>query len=1411
MPDAPTKTGLRVTGLIPNVVYYDAQNKPYYRKINAQPENPTIVQPEISNLTSITPEVKATAADASVNIAIKKMAQAENDARQGEITYNTLTNMIDTANSSGNANDYSKAMEYAENNRDSLEKVVESNKLTSLVSSLKDTAALIRTSNLATKLINDELESGHVTQARVYAEKYQDVLEKSAGKVEASKFLTDLKQAETETKTSGITLDKINKAIDAGNYTEARSVAESNRAVLEKTVGIKETADYITQIKRAESQSKTPARTTVSEPVSEYGVEDLTVSKVVRDVTEPVSEYLGGLMGTEEEIKAGAKKIGGEGAVGEAFGTIGMVGKGAYETLVPGTVELVGQVPTAAEYVIRHPTTTVPAAIHVGKQIVDSVITEAKENPAKLVGSLAGMYIGGKIISKLKVPEVVKKTVTKTTAKISKAIDEFGMSDIISGAEPVIPSGLKPKTSIKSISEFEPPNLFRDTSDKALKTAKLQKEITYKRFRAKEAESAGLARGVEEVGLAKEYISNNLQTYLKNYRDTIIAEVKTSGINDKVPAIQKQIDAAVKVEQTRLTKIPVIEARNTIESGTGIKAKRYLSKEFEPSTIFKDTSEKAAKQAKELKVSEYKRFRAKEAESAGLARGVEEVGLAKEYVTDNLQNYLAKYKENLIAKLEKAGKNINLPSVRKQIEASVTVEKERLTKSKMPVTKARDVIEKTLGTKARTSLDTEFESPNIFQPMKGSARDLQKKGIAVTKQEISKGIREQEDLSTYLAKHFNTLVKEAKEAGFDPEKPEIIRQIKAAVKVEQSRLKKLSPIKRNELIKSALTKEDEFAPSEFKSMKGSARDLQKKGIAVTKQEISKGIREQEDLSTYLAKHFNTLVKEAKEAGFDPEKPEIIRQIKAAVKVEQSRLKKLSPIKRNELIKSALTKENEFAPSEFKSMKGSARDLQKKGIAFTKQEISKGLREQENLSEYLSKYFNSLTKEARELGIDPTKPEIINQLNAAVKVEQSRLKKLSPIKRNELIKSALTKEDEFAPSHAFRDTSDAALKTAKKAKEQIYNMFKSKEAESEYLSKIRQDAANKIRIAGGNPESAVNVKNLDAVVKIEQARLRKFNAITRNEIIRGSYKTGAEEFGITEIKRSTKPLKKITKPTKLTTKKFASKKAEGTEIHSGKSGLVSLQKVEQKQKAKVEPQQKTKPKTKTQAKAAAPVSPPPRLYNVKGYDAFGTEFESVSVSKPSIKGIVALGLKKKQVIKSKQEFQPVQEVKPTLFKRVSGKGIALQSEFGVSNILHVQKPTPARKTSVSQLQQPEFEPVQVISPKQTVKQVTAQIQKPEQKIKPKQAVKPQQIAVPKPKPKQKPRQTVKPKQSVKQKPKSAVIFPWGEQKSKIKIKKGKGKKESTEFAPVEMPFENSGTKYKKQEKQKNSLKKDDYGI
>ena len=137
---------------------------------------------------------------------------------------------------------------------------METSSITSLMGKLKDTASTLRVTNLTLSRIDDALKTGQVIQARIILEQNQNVLNQSLGTDATNKYLNQLKEAETDQKTSGLTLTDISNAIDIKDYTAARQIAESNRAILEKTVGTKETADYIKEIRTAETESIAQAK-----------------------------------------------------------------------------------------------------------------------------------------------------------------------------------------------------------------------------------------------------------------------------------------------------------------------------------------------------------------------------------------------------------------------------------------------------------------------------------------------------------------------------------------------------------------------------------------------------------------------------------------------------------------------------------------------------------------------------------------------------------------------------------------------------------------------------------------------------------------------------------------------------------------------------------------------------------------------------------------------------------------------------------------------------------------------------------------------------------------------------------------------------------------------------------------------
>jgi len=606
MPDVPTRSAIRITGLVPNVVSYNAQGQPSYRKINAAPQNPTTVQPETAKLVSIStdPVESAIDIDSAVNAAVKARSQNESDYRQGLSNFNQLSKMIDAANASSNPMDFSKAYEYAESNEASLSKVMEPGAVPSLMEKLKDTASNLRFTNLTLSRIDDALNAGQVSQARVIAEQNQNTLSISLGADATSKYLNQLKQAETEQKTSGFTLDKISKAIDAQDYTTARQIAESNRAILEKTVGTTETANYIKEIRTAEiesiAQAKPPflSRNAVTPPETSEFVKrgiaptpesELPISGIVRSVTEPAAKFLNEIVPTQEKFMENTKDM------PEAIRAFGLFGEGAYRTIVPGTVEFVGQGATAIEAAVKHPEKIIPATLAGGAMLAQSTIQQAKENPFGLAGSFTGMFLAGKAISKIptakiagKVGEVIEPVTTAVeSTKVVKGIksfiakeqkltiaEEFGIKEI---SKPV--SATKPILS----KEFESPGFLKDTSDKAIKAAAESKRQAESATRAGTLKAAEAAKPIEELGLAKDYIRENLQKYLEKFKEKTFSDLEKSGKNVDLPSMRRQVEAAVQIEKIRITKpqMPVIKARNIIEKLLGTKARRSLSKEFE--------------------------------------------------------------------------------------------------------------------------------------------------------------------------------------------------------------------------------------------------------------------------------------------------------------------------------------------------------------------------------------------------------------------------------------------------------------------------------------------------------------------------------------------------------------------------------------------------------------------------------------------------------------------------------------------------------------------------------------------------------------------------------------------------------------------------------------------------------------
>ncbi|MDD5061101.1 MAG: hypothetical protein PHN44_02325 [Candidatus Marinimicrobia bacterium] len=595
MPRVPTKTGLRVAGLVPNVVYYDAQNKPYYRKINAAAESPTVAQPETTQSTVLASHPEKSKTDTTVNLAVKMRAQEENDYRQGVSDYNTLNKLIDQANQSGNETAFSKAAEYVELNKSSLSNVLEAQDISSLTRDLKDTSKTIRDTKIATKAINDQIEVGNLTQARVYAEKYQTTLEKGVGKAETTRYINELREVETNTKTAETAINRINKAIDANNYSDARKIAETNRNVLEKTVGIRETNEYLNQIRDAEQQSV----------ASQEEKDDLTISKHVRDITEPTAKFLHKIVPTREQFDINVEKsIKPE---GQAYAkAVGRFGEEAYRTLVPGTVEFVGQAATAVEFAAKHPEKVPGAAVTLGTAIGKGIKEKAETDPFGLAGSFAGMVIGGKILAK--VPGVAKtavKTPGKIVSKTGAVIDDTALSlrasreadaalavskgkpipSLIEDIESFGMKGMSERATVakraiqkttKTITEV-PKSVSQKAIDISKKASKIPKTIksefgmkglTQKVEKIKtgvSVKSEGVSAGIKKVpGVAKTV------SRVSGIPKTVTAEFGNKGVFKKIKKVESTINAKTagftekgikrKITQTKQSAISAVKA-----------------------------------------------------------------------------------------------------------------------------------------------------------------------------------------------------------------------------------------------------------------------------------------------------------------------------------------------------------------------------------------------------------------------------------------------------------------------------------------------------------------------------------------------------------------------------------------------------------------------------------------------------------------------------------------------------------------------------------------------------------------------------------------------------------------------------------------------------------------------------------
>jgi hypothetical protein len=396
------------------------------------------------------------------------------------------------------------------------------------------------------------------------------------------------------------------------------------------------------------------------------------------------------------------------------------------------------------------------------------------------------------------------------------------------------------------------------------------------------------------------------------------------------------------------------------------------------------------------------------------------------------------------------------------------------------------------------------------------------------------------------------------------------------------------------------------------------------------------------------------------------------------------------------------------------------------------------------------------------------------------------------------KRALGKE--FESPDVFRDTSDKAIKAAKRAKVSQENAFRVKEQEA---NKLGKQIAKEFEIKKTIKEKATP--------ELLRKALAEREPISLKEIQKPS-----EEFSLKETPKLSKNLPKPVKQKKIgavsekTAKKWQAREEEakaaaasGKETTKG-SGQKLLQKTKQvsKQEVKQKPKQELKKAQKKEVAKTAEYAPvPQKVYNVQLYDAANTEFEVIR--QPAQKLSISPATKQVQQVKPasaiSQEFAPITPINEI--------GRIVKSEsIQRSTVTQTVKPAQITKVEQRSEQLPKVDQKSAYALVSKIAQKTATVQTPQQKTRTEQITQPKLKQPPKEKLKLKTRLRDQP-----QKPKEkSLLFPIpSEEKNKRRWKKKKTHKSITEFAPVEMPFTRNG--YKKKKNQIKKQKKEDYGI
>jgi hypothetical protein len=308
----------------------------------------------------------------------------------------------------------------------------------------------------------------------------------------------------------------------------------------------------------------------------------------------------------------------------------------------------------------------------------------------------------------------------------------------------------------------------------------------------------------------------------------------------------------------------------------------------------------------------------------------------------------------------------------------------------------------------------------VIEPMVGSPRALEAQmkvlrdaGTAFKPESkvVKEAFAEQARISDYLSNYREGVIRGATK-GAGSADPEFLKLVDEAVLREQARLAKLPPLERSTTIgiPSTVTEIPKFEmPGSPKSMEAQMKLIQERGEAIkapTEAERLK-LREQERLSDYFSNYRDTVIKRS---GIDVSDSKSLKLVDEAVVREQNRISKLSEKEKELFVRNLPTKGIEIPkfemPGSPRTLESQLKSIQESVRAPTEVERLK-LRDQEKLSNYLSDYRDTVIK--RSAGKESVSdPEFLQMVNDAVVREQSRLAKLSPMERTEIINKGAPK-------------------------------------------------------------------------------------------------------------------------------------------------------------------------------------------------------------------------------------------------------------------------------------------------------------------------------------------------------------------------------------------------------------------